>query len=430
VTTNFPRLRVVVDGAYRLEAQGTGISTYSRTLGRALASLGHQVSWLSGAHAPRQSDSLVDSASAADRQPEPTGLRRKLQTAKRMAAGVAQATATGRLLTDAARILAPTGTLPSEPVILAPDLFEHAHYRHMLLRQFTEVRVPETPDVLHLTAPLPLTMRGVKIITTIHDLVPIRLPYASPDNKTEFIHRVRACAAQSDLILTVSEASKADIVEILQVDPAKVAVTYQPAELEPLDADAQAVLPRTLARFGLKAEEYALFVGAIEPKKNLRRLIVAFLDADTDLPLVITGRKAWMWEQEIGDLETAFGEAACKRVIFPGYVSPSDLSALYAGSRLFLFPSLLEGFGLPALEALKFGRPVIASRTGSLPEVCGDAALYVDPFDTADIRRAIERVLGDDALRSQLGAAGPLQAATFSADAYVQRLGEAYGRFG
>lgn len=425
---SFDGLNVLVDGLYRFEAQGSGISTYARTLGEGLDALGCNVSWLAGsAVAGGKADALYDEVALADRPPQLSGLRKRAQTLRRMREGLTSANATARRLVHARAVLADEGSYPSNNVFLAPDVYVKAHYRHMLLRQFTEIRAVGKVDVLHLTAPLPIRMAGVKTVTTIHDLVPIRLPWTTPDNKSEFIDRVRTSAQFSDLIITVSEASKRDIVEILDVDPNRIAVTWQPSDLAPLTDEERAHLPRALSRFGLTQQGYALFVGAIEPKKNLRRLIEAFLETDSDMPLVIVGRKAWMWENEIGFIDT-LSAAARSRLRFLGYTGRDDLRRLYAGAQMFLFPSLYEGFGLPPLEAMNAGCPVLVSNRGSLPEVCGDGALYADAMDRNDIRRRIEQMMGDDGLRASLAVAGRKRAAAFSMEAYVAALASAYAR--
>jgi glycosyltransferase involved in cell wall biosynthesis len=425
---SFDGLNVLVDGLYRFEAQGSGISTYARTLGEGLAALGCNTSWLSGsALTGRKADALSDEVALADRPPQLSGLRKRAQTLRRMGEGLTSANSTARRLAPASAVLANEGSYPANNVFLAPDVYVKAHYRHMLLRQFTEIRAVGKVDVLHLTAPLPVRMRGVKTLTTIHDLVPIRLPWTTPDNKSEFIDRVRTSAKLSDLIITVSEASKRDIVEILDVDPDRIAVTWQPSDLAPLTDQERAHLPRALSRFGLTQQGYALFVGAIEPKKNLRRLIEAFLETDSDMPLVIVGRRAWMWEDEIGFIDT-LSAAARSRLRFLGYAGRDDLRRLYAGAQIFLFPSLYEGFGLPPLEAMNAGCPVLVSNRGSLPEVCGDGALYADAMDRNDIRRKIEQMMGDDGLRASLAVAGRKRAAAFSTEAYVAALASAYAR--
>jgi glycosyltransferase involved in cell wall biosynthesis len=420
-------LSVLIDGAYRQEAQGTGISAYSRTLGVGLEKLGADVSWLSGAEAPAKPGKLADEVALADPPAPVSGPRRHAQTALRMGQGIATAHMTARRLNDSGAVISDPGAPRPASTWLAPGLFVKAHYRHMLLREFAEVRVPGKVDVLHLSAPMPVRMKGVKTVTTIHDLVPIRLPWTTPDNKSEFIHRVRTNAKLSDLIVTVSEASKTDIVDILDVDPGKVAVTWQPSDLAPLSQQDQDSIPRVLGRYGLSPQGYALFVGALEPKKNLRRLIEAFLEIDSDLPLVIVGRRAWLWEADAAFIET-LGDKAKARLKFLGYVAREDLRRLYAGAQMFLFPSLYEGFGLPALEAMVAGCPVVTSNAASLPEVCGDGALYADPLDRDDIRAKIEQLMRDPGLRAALGEAGRTQAKRFSFDTYVENLGKAYTR--
>lgn len=421
-------MRVLIDGHYRSLPQGTGISSYARTLEVSLRQLGHEVLWLSGAHVFGDSDLLSDAAQAGDDRPVTGGPRRYLNTAQNMSLGLLHGVVGARRLRKHGAVISRPNDLPQETTILAPDLFVRAHYRHMLLRQFTEVRTSERLDVLHLTAPLPVRIRSAKTIVTLHDLVPIRLPYTTSDNKREFIDRVRTSVRLADLVMTVSEASKREIVDLIDVDPDRVVVTWQPSDMEPLDAEEQATLPRTLARYGLEQEQYGVFVGAIEPKKNVRRLVDAFLDAHDTMPLVLVGQKSWKWESEVGDLDQRLGEMARKRIRIVGHVPRNDLRKLLAGARLLTFPSLYEGFGLPPLEAMRMGCPVVASHAGGLGEVCGSAALVVDPWDTDSIRAGITRLIEDAPLRLKLRDAGYAQAAKFSADKYLTRLAAAYTR--
>ncbi|MFT3722001.1 MAG: glycosyltransferase family 1 protein [Hyphomonadaceae bacterium] len=421
-------MQILFDGEYARDRQGTGISTYARTLARGLVALGHGVEWLSGAPAGKAGDALADAAAVSDQPQSVRGPRAWAQTAGRMAGGLISGSASARKIEHPEIVVAAPSDMDGQPLHLAPELFVRAHYRHMLLRQFTDVSVTSKIDVLHLTAPLPIRMKNVKRVVTIHDLIPIRLPYTTPDNKAEFIDRARTCARESDLVITVSEASKTDIVSLLGVDPAKIAVTYQPAVLTSLTSDERDRLPQGLARFGLTPGGYLLFVGAQEPKKNVRRLIEAFLEVDTPMPLVLAGPRGWMWETEVGAALAPLSETARGRIRFAGYLERDDLRRLYAGACTFIYPSLYEGFGLPALEAMIAGAPVITSKTSSLPEVCGTAALYIDPFDRSDIRQKIEQMIGDPALRAKLAAAGREQARVFSFEAYLGRLGSAYSR--
>lgn len=268
-------------------------------------------------------------------------------------------------------------------------------------------------------------MRGAKKITTIHDLIPLRLPYATLDSKKVFYNKLRDGLKDSAVTITVSENSKQDILTYYEVDPDKIIVTYQPIALKPLMATDDEVA-FFLRRYGLNYQQYILFVGAIEPKKNVGRLLDAYASMDIDLPLVIVGKKGWLWEDELG--KTSFLEGSRKSVKLLEYISTDALRYLYRGASCLVFPSLYEGFGLPPLEAMSFGCPVITSNVSCLPEVCGNAALYVDPYSVQDIKDKIEMLLGDAKLRTQLVQAGTVNAKAFSMENYVQRLYQAYAK--
>jgi len=162
-------------------------------------------------------------------------------------------------------------------------------------------------------------------------------------------------------------------------------------------------------------------VGAIEPRKNVGKLIDAYSMIDTEMPLVIAGKRAWLWEDEINGRNF-------KNVHLLEYVPTEDLRYLYSGAYCFVFPSLYEGFGLPPLEAMSFGCPVITSRISSLPEVCGDAALYADPYDIYDIKEKIENLLSNPQLRDRLSKIGMERAKLFSMENYTKQLYEAYSK--
>lgn len=408
-------LNVLIDAANLDAESGTGVSTYAFELARALGALGHQTDWLAGAPEP--------GAGALSRGAAFSGSRLMAQAARW------RATLSGE------RAPVHAATTASQPDSAAsrwnsPNLYRLAHHRHVWTGRFTEVETPPDIDVLHLTTPQPVMMKNVRTVLTIHDLVPLLLPETTPDDPREMRRRLRTGAKLADLVLTVSEASKADIVRHLDIAPEKIAVTWQSTDIAPLASHEREALTRVLFRFGLKRDNYLLFVGAIEPKKNLRRLIDAYMAIDTDMPLAIVGKRAWMWEREIGDLGRRYSEKQLERLKFLGYAPRSDLRFLFGGATAFVFPSLYEGFGLPPLEAMICGAPVLTSHVSSLPEVCGEAAVYVDPLDTMDIRRGLERMIADAGLRARLSEEGIEQAKTFSFDRYVERLGAAYARLG
>ena len=290
--------------------------------------------------------------------------------------------------------------------------------------------------------PLALKVTGAKNIYTMHDLVPLRLPYTTLDNKRQYFALTRQLGRRADHIITVSEASKKDIVSLLGVPEERVTNTYQavdiPAKLR--DKPMSDVALEIEGTFGLKPGRYFLFVGAIEPKKNIGRMIEAYLASGVTDPLVIVGKKAWKSAQElrlISDnahvryLLTQNGVTETRyRVQQIDYASFPLLVSLMRGAKALLFPSLYEGFGLPALEAMLLGTPVMTSNTASMPEVVGDAALQVDPYDTRAMSEAIRALDEDAALRDRLAAAGPVRAEMFSPERYQVRLAEAYAKVG
>jgi glycosyltransferase involved in cell wall biosynthesis len=247
----------------------------------------------------------------------------------------------------------------------------------------------------------------------------------------------RMLGRKADHIVTVSEASKRDIVNLLGVPEERVTNTYQavdiPAKLRSISlAD---VAAEVQGSFGLEPGKYWLFFGAIEPKKNVGRLIQAFLASGVDGPLVICGKQAWKSEQELrllfdDHIRTMVQEGSVlrtrRKIILLDYAPFRLLVSLIRAARAVIFPSLYEGFGLPALEAMLLGTPVITSNTSSIPEVVGDAALQVDPYDVGALVQAIRALDSSAELRAKLAEAGPRQAALFSHDRYVARLERLY----
>lgn len=422
------RQRVLIDAGYAGAARGTGISNYARLLAQSVEANGHEVLWLTD-QGGRGRDRLGDEVEASDTPPAEQGLRAKLGTLRHMAGGMLQAKAVPREIARSGAVL-DRGDLGNRTQFASPDLFARAHYRHMLLRQFSQLSLPQTVDITHLTAPLPLAPLTGRLVTTIHDLIPIRLPWTTPDNKQEITARLRGCVRRSDLITTVSEASRRDIIAILDADPARVAVTPLASMLEPFERREPDALAGALERFGLTPEGYILFVGAIEPKKNLRRLVQAYLDSGVEHPLVLAGGRAWMSEQEIGWIDEQLDPQTRSRIRLLGYVDAADLAALHAGASFLAMPSLYEGFGLPALDAMRAGRPVLAAATPSLEETCGGGACYVDPLSRSDIAAGISRLVSDRQYRSELGEAGRRQAAGFTTGRFEASLAAAYERLG
>lgn len=203
-------------------------------------------------------------------------------------------------------------------------------------------------------------------------------------------------------IFTISLASKDDIIREYKVASDKVTVTYPGTK------------PTLSAKSRMKKGNYILFVGTLQPRKNIERLVEAFAKIKTQFPeleLFIVGKKGWLYE-EILKAPTKYGVS--DSVKFLGFVDDTGLPKLYQEAQCFILPSLYEGFGLPLLEAMKYGCPVITSNVSSLPEVGGEAALYVDPQSAEDIAEKLAKVLSDSKLRAEMTKKGYAQVKKFS----------------
>ena len=310
-----------------------------------------------------------------------------------------------------------------------PQCYRLADATYRSTRRLTRLQLQSKVDVWHATYPLPLRVRGAQQVSTIHDLIPLKLPYATLDDKRVFYSAVRDTLRDSALIFTVSECTKRDILLFYDVPEEKIIVTYQ-ALPNVRQWTGEAFTASILEQYKLKQREYILFVGNIEPKKNVRMLLRAVGMLQTRMPLVVVGRKAWLWEEQVGEAQKFFAPQSSyeERVRWLEDIPSWELGALYANAACFVFPSLYEGFGLPPLEAMRSGCPVISSNVSSLPEICGNAALYVDPHEPVQIADAIVKLLDDRELQAQLVAAGYKRAEFFSMENYAERLLTAYSQ--
>ena len=306
-------------------------------------------------------------------------------------------------------------TLSKEKTITLPKFYRIANLLFKTIRIKQNLKFKQDIDIWHATYPLPVTIKNTVKITTIHDLIPLKLPHLTLDNKRFFRELIQSSLQDSQAIITVSQSTKADLLSLFDYPEDRIFVTYQPIALE---STLQAP-KHTLNKYGLNPHNYILFVGAIEPKKNIKRLIEAYQKLNLEQPLVIIGKKAWLWKEELANINNS-------QVILLDYIPSQDLVCLYQSATCFIFPSLYEGFGLPVLEAMNLGCPVITSNNSSLPEICADAALYVDPYDVQDIAQKLEQILSDNHLRESLVKAGKERAKIFSRARYIEKIEQVY----
>lgn len=316
-----------------------------------------------------------------------------------------------------------------------PDLFpQQANVQQRVIpfpRLWTHLRLSwemalRPPDVLFVPAHVLPLVHPRRCVVTIHDLGYYHEPAAHPARQRAYLQwATRYNAAHATSIIADSQATKRDLVQLLGIDPDKIHVVYLGVDeqFRPLQYVDRVAAVR--GRYGIPGP-YILYVGTLQPRKNLVRLLEAFgrivqavddgyeganpYDAQT-LCLVLAGAKGRGYkeiERAIGEMELA------GRVVCPGYVDDNDLPALYGGAELFVLPSLYEGFGLPALEAMACGAPVVASNVSSLPEVVGDAGLLADPTDAADLARQMVRVLMDPARAADMRRRGVERARQFT----------------
>ena len=282
-------------------------------------------------------------------------------------------------------------------------------------RLLHEPLAPRSAQVFHgLNQRLP-AVRLRRTVTTFHDLFVLTGDYSSPEFRRRFQAQARHAAARSDLIVTVSEFTASQVHELLGVERARLRVIHHGVRLPEEDPAAEEAARRR--------ENMVLSVGAIQRRKNISGLLEAFQRLGPDWRLVLAGSLGFGAAEILAQIENS---PARDRIQVLGYVPASELSNLYRRARIFAFPSLDEGFGLPVLEAMAWGVPVVTSNRSALPEVAGQAALLVDPRDSDALAVALLALATREQLRGELIARGRQRAAAFTWEAAVARTWSVY----
>lgn len=407
-------MRILVDGLNIALTTGTGIATYARNFITQAARCGHDIDIILGNNWERPIP-CGDHLTLAQALQRPERGKRSFRAVRRYC-GAVRNIVYPRLHRTALTI--DDLGLPVQNAWYGRELFANAVAAFRRFGRFTELDIPGI-DLVHWTCPVPLRVRGARNIYTIHDLVPLIRPELVLGNPDRMQQLCMEIAANADRLLTVSERSRSDIIERLSVDAALVVNTYQSLE-EVFWSQPQEVSSPDLPA-GLTNRGYFLFFGAVEPKKNVGRIIEAHRDTRINLPLVLVASPGWASHDLWKEIER-YSEGAGGRCVLLQHLPRKELMALIRNARSVIFPSLYEGFGLPALESMALGTPVIGSTAGSLPEVIGNAGLLVDPFSVAELTEAMLKLERNAYLAAKLAANGLTQAARFAPDKYRKRI--------
>ncbi|MEG3438624.1 glycosyltransferase family 1 protein [Pannus brasiliensis CCIBt3594] len=266
----------------------------------------------------------------------------------------------------------------------------------------------DSPDILHGLDHVVFPCRGSRKVMTVHDVTFIKYPEFVTSIVKTYTERIQRCLKWTDLIIANSESTKRDIIEYFGVKEESIHVTYLASRYSSLpDSIASPVLPFDTP--------YILFVSTLEPRKNLVNLIEAFdylkNEYKLDHRLLLIGKKGWQYEPVFEKIDRSPFRDSIHHL---DYIQDELIPYYYQKADVFVYPSFYEGFGLPVLEAMTLGCPVVTSRTSSLPEVAGDAAIFVNPRDSLDIAGGIWKVISDPENRQDLIAKGKQQAREFS----------------
>jgi glycosyltransferase involved in cell wall biosynthesis len=270
----------------------------------------------------------------------------------------------------------------------------------------------------------------VKKFLTVYDLIPILFPQFFGSREGGMLKEAFNDVSRDGWALCISQSTKNDLCNYLKgLDPSRAFVTHLGASEDFYPCTNPETIASARAKYAIPDAPYLLTLGTLEPRKNIHRVIRCFAktvleEKIDDLCLVLVGTKGWNYGEAFEELGRH--PSLRKRIVLTGYVDLEDLAPLYSGALTFVYPSFYEGFGLPPLEAMKCGVPVITSNTSSLPEVVGDAGIMVSPTDEDDLCRAMREVIGDAALRARMSERSLARAGLFSWEKCIEETIRAY----
>ena len=247
-------------------------------------------------------------------------------------------------------------------------------------------------------------------MATFHDLFVLTGEYSTPEFRARFAEQARHAARRADIVIAVSEFTRGQVISLLGVEPARVRVVHHGIRALPFPADVQ-------------RQKVILNVGAIQKRKNIARLVEAFEAVDPAWQLVLIGSDGYGAAEIHARIAVS---PAAERISVLGYVTAEELAGWYARATVFAFPSLDEGFGMPVLEAMAAGTPVVTSSRSALPEVAGEAALLADPEDTDALAHALRRLTEEEDLRLRLSRLGVERARLFTWEKAVDETWKVY----
>lgn len=305
-----------------------------------------------------------------------------------------------------------------------------AAHKLLLLRDMAlplwRTRMPA--DIFH-TTDYRITRMDCPVVATLHDAIPMRFPewYDGPVRRVKNFF-LRKTANNADHVIALSHFSVAELVKYFGVDEKRITVVHCGVPSHWLEALPEDAVQRALSQYGLRPG-YFLFVGTLQPRKNVERIMDAYLKLPSGIrkerQLVLAGRAGWRCDTVLAKIRDA--QERGEQVVWLDYVAGEEaLRHLYAGAGIFVFPSLHEGFGIPVVEAFASGVPVVTSNTSSLPEVTQGAALEIDPFSVDEISAAMASMAHDDALRMRCVAAGRQRASQLTWQRTVEKTAAVY----